>query len=75
MKKGKGIRRATLKYDIFDEEANKWRTKYRSVNPLKKRGGKGVSLGEQEIWIKAEKVLKEDYQKLLGRNMYRLHPG
>ena len=54
------IRRVTLKYEIFDEEAGKWRTKYRSINPLKKRGGEGVPLGEREIWVRVDEVLEEE---------------
>lgn len=42
------IRRAILKYELYDSETKKFIVKYKSINPDKKRGGK--TLGEREIW-------------------------
>jgi len=62
MPKQGAIRRAKLSYEKYgwDEKKERltWQLKFKSINPLKKRGGKPFPLGEREIWNIAEEVVR-----------------
>lgn len=52
------VRRCTLRYEVWDEEEKRWKERFKSINPFKKRRPKPVSLGEREIWNLSEEIVK-----------------
>lgn len=50
------VRRAVLRYELYDPKTKKLVVKYKSINPDKKR--RGELLGERKIWSIANEAIK-----------------
>jgi len=50
------VRRAKLRYEVWDSERRRWTLKYKSINPDKKRGK--PTLGESALVKRVEEEVK-----------------